>query len=218
MMPQPLTSTADRSDANNPYQGRWRWWYAAIADELIADPAGSARSVAAKLGRAEQTVRYIMNSDIFREYFAQRRALYSAAHDHTLRSKMTDVAEEGLDIIAQVLKDKKTTIPLKQLESLTSSVLDRLGYSSQSQAPQVVVNQNVDARSQHLTLPGLSASDLEEARMALRAAEAMKAGSSLPVLEKVTSPVLENLEAEPNVLVSDIDPLEEFGDVAIPRE
>jgi hypothetical protein len=137
----------------------------------------------------------IMKSDMFVEYYTRRKQAFHALHDHRIKSRLTDVATESLDAILMTVKAKKDQIPLRQLTELTSSVLDRLGYGPQAAAPQVVVHTTVD-QSRHLSVD-VTASDLEAARMALRAAEAQRAGSSFPTLEATPSspPALADLGA-----------------------
>jgi hypothetical protein len=199
MVPEPQYRNSTLQHNGSAYNGRWMWWYSAIADELIANPDLSVAEIAKKLNRHPNTIGQIMKSDMFVEYYSRRKQAFHALHDHRIRSRMTDVATEGLDAILTTLKQKKDQIPLRQLESITTSVLDRLGYGTQTAAPSVVVNQTVDNRQQSVVLPsGVTASDLEEARMALRQAEARRAGSatlSHPAVIDATSLPLADLEA-----------------------
>lgn len=155
-------------------QSRWRWWYSGIADIMIRDPSVTQTQIAAQLNKHPMTIALIVNTDMFREYFHQRREAYREDHDHALRVRMTEVATEGLDIVLEQLKTKRTQIPLHSALKVVESSLDRLGYSPN--APAVVVNNNVDARQQTVAL---TPHDLEAARAAMRLAEQSKTGSSL---------------------------------------
>ena len=75
-------------------------------------------------------------------------------------------------------------------KEIAQTTLDRLGFAPKTaQAPAVVVNNNVN--SSQVVLPGsVSATALEEARMALRAAERQRLNVA------PSGPLLE-LEAEP---------------------
>jgi hypothetical protein len=208
MVPEPQYRNTTLQNTNSAYNGRWSWWYSAIADALIENPDSTITAIATKLNRHPGTIGQIMKSDMFVEYYARRKQAFHALHDHRIKSRLTDVATEGLDQILNVLKTKKDQVPLRQLESITTSVLDRLGYGTTTPAPSVVVNNNVDARQQSVSLSGVSASDLEEARMALRAAEAQRAGTSAfnPAVSDLTSPApLADLGAGLDSDVSDVE-------------
>lgn len=159
---------------------RFRHWYSSIADLRIREPGITNREVALRLGKHENTIGMIVGTDMFKEYFHQRREAWRIDHDHAIRAKMTDVASEGLDIVLEQLKAKRTQIPLNAALKVTESALDRLGYAPAS-APTVVVDNSVhDNRQQTVQVTGLSAKDLEEARAALRLSEQTRIGTSLP--------------------------------------
>lgn len=185
-------------------EGRWRWWYSAIADYMIRNPNGTMADCARVLGKHPNTISAIAKTDIFREFLAQRKAEFFAAHDHAVRTKLTQVAEASLDIVLGQLQKKGDQIPLARLESLTTSTLDRLGYGVKS--PTVVVdNSQHDNRQQTLQFGGLTPQLLEEARAAMRAVERQKAGQSLPSpadLSLASAP--QEVEAELDVNVSDV--------------
>lgn len=60
--------------SRNPYEGRWRWWYAAIADWMLENPGGSMIDCAHAIGRGVGTVQQISASNTFKDYYAARRA------------------------------------------------------------------------------------------------------------------------------------------------
>lgn len=157
-------------------EGRWRWWYSSIADLMIRNPDWTQQQIAASLNKHPNTITMIVGTDLFREFLAQRKAAFRADHDFALNARLTNVATEGLDIILDQLRTKKTQIPLQAALKITESALDRLGYAPAS-SPQVVVDQRtIDNRQQ--TMVSLTPADLEDARMAMRLAERSKAGSS----------------------------------------
>lgn len=164
------------------YQGRWRWWYSSIADWMIRNPGGSMSDCAAALNKHPNTISAIANTDMFREYFARRKAEFHREHDYAIRAKLTGVAEASLDLMLGQLRKKGDQIPMQRLESIVGSTLDRLGYAP-STSPTVVVNNTTDARTQTVAITGLTASALEEARQALRLAELRNSGTSLGVIE-----------------------------------
>lgn len=165
---------AQRALQRNPYEGRWNWWYSAIADIMIRDPGVNSTEIALELHKHPNTISMIMNTDLFREYLAQRKDAWRQQHDFAILSKVTRVAELSLDSVAEQFIKKKDQVPLPIAVEAMTSALDRLGYAPKQQ-PQVAVTVNNDARAQTVVVQGVSASALEEARAALRLAERRRA-------------------------------------------
>jgi hypothetical protein len=174
-----MASIPQQSKASGTFQGRWRWWYDAIADWLIRNPGGKLQDCATALNKHPNTISAIIHTDMFQEYLARRKEEFHKDHDYAIRSRLTAVAEASLDLMLGQLAKKGDQIPMQRLESLASTTLDRLGYGPQS-APAVAVNVTQDNRSQTVSIQGLTPQALEEARFALRQAEALKAGTSFP--------------------------------------
>lgn len=171
MVQEPPISSAPHDDAKkNPYEGRWRWWYSAIADWMIRNPGVALKECAAELGKAENTIRYIVSSDTFREYFARRRMEWAEQHDFAVRAKMTQVAEASMDAILEKFKKQGDKIPMDSITPLLSSTLVSLGFGPKSSPTVLVQNDN---RSVQLP-PAVTTAALEEARNALRLAESRK--------------------------------------------
>lgn len=219
---EPPQSRGDPAARNsgNPYQGRWRWWYSAIADHMIRHPDGKIQDIAAALGKQPNTISMIINTDIFRTYLQQRKTAWVAEHDFALRTRLTEVATKGLDLIADVLEKKGDQIPLQRLAAITESSLDRLGYAPSS-GPQVVVNTGTIDQSQK-TL-NVSSDVLREARDKMRVIEQEKAGQSLP--EPSLTPATSTLEAPEgaalradSVSETEAEALERWLDASISRE
>lgn len=151
---------------------RWRPWYVAIADWQLRHPGGLMQDCAAFLGKSPTTLSIIVNSDMYKDYFAQRRAEFTKEHDFNLTHKLTQVAEKSLDILLEKIDTQKDKIPIKNITELATSALDRLGFAPKPPAAQV--NVNVDARSQSVVMAPISPEALEEARDALRSVENQK--------------------------------------------
>lgn len=192
MIPEPRPASPD----DNPYEGRWRWWYSAIADYMIRNPSGSLTDCAREMGKHVNTISQIYRTDLFQEYLAQRKAKYHQEHDYAVRARLTGVVEQSLDLILEVMKTKGNQIPLQRLESIATSALDRLGYAPAS-SPSVAVNINTDnSKKTMVVVPGLTPAALEEARAALRLAEQSKAGSSFSAPVPKDPPTLGRPEVE----------------------
>lgn len=159
-MAPPLASPSGYS---NPYEGRWRWWYTAIAEWMLDHPDGTLQDCARDIGRGYNTVCMIASTDLFKAHLAMRRKDYQARRDTAVISKLTAVANRSLDIIGEVLDKKRDQVPLKQLESLATSALDRLGFAPQP--VQTTIN-NTIVNSQ--SRPSVTLEELESARRAYR--------------------------------------------------
>jgi hypothetical protein len=131
-----------RDEAANWQPKRYRYWYDNIIDILLAEPHLSQKEIALKLGRHAATIGMIMNSDLFRARYEQRRSAKSLALQETLNGKLTATATLALEITEEVLRKKRDQVPLGELVDVADKALARLGYGPkvQSSSAQVVVN------------------------------------------------------------------------------
>lgn len=166
-----------------------RWWYPAIADWMIANPDGSMADCAKALNRHVNTVRTIVSSDIFKEFYAQRRAEWQAQHDFAILDRVNRVAKCSLDLMLDNIEKKGDKIPMADVKEIALGALDRLGYAPKTQGgPQVNFNLGDDNR--RITV-AVTSEALLEAQQALRAAEAQRAvNSKSKVLELESAPVV----------------------------
>jgi hypothetical protein len=162
---EPKTSKG-LADPKNPYQGRWRWWYPGIADWIIRHPDGKLEDCAKELGKSYGTIAFIVRTDLFQEYLAQRRAMWQKEHDFSIVAKVTRVAEKSLDLLLDKMERQADKIPMQLITEVATTSLDRLGYAPK---PQNAVNVNVNTGTQ--VMMAISPAALEEARDAIRQAE-----------------------------------------------
>lgn len=155
-------------------RGNWRWYYASIADWMLRNPGRPMSECAAHINRHPNTVSMIVNSDVFKSYFAQRRREFTAEHDAQLTQRLGDVAMKSMDCILEQIDKKKDTLRLDVLTELMGSSLEKLGFGKPN-APTVQVNNLVDA-STHQVAVAVSPEALREAREALRVAESSRRG------------------------------------------
>lgn len=202
--------STERAQYRNPYENRWRWWYPAISDWMIRNPSGKILDCAAELKKHANTISMIITTDMFKEFHAQRQREWQQVHDFGIKQKLTAVAENSLDIMLEQMNKQKDKVPMKMAVEFATSALDRLGYLPSSQGPAVQVN--IDSRQQNNTvvLQGVSATELEEARMAMRHAEEMRRGQSMvqvPGPQENEADLLADLvvEAEPGGLVTTVE-------------
>lgn len=138
-------------------------WHEAIVDDLLAFPLDKGAVRAKRLGYTESYLNVIVNSDMFKAYYASRRREYTERLNDSLVHKTSEVASKALDLMLEQLDKKRTDIPFATLADVTDKTLTRLGYGVKSGSP---VQVNVDARA-----VTVSKDDLASARSALRAVE-----------------------------------------------
>lgn len=175
-MPNPAQTTilAGLHEQNRPNSfvpKKAMLWHDSIIDDMFANPGTTIKATAERLGRSPVTVGYIVNSDLFKARYAQRRDQFNEDLDTRLIGKLAKVAELSLDLTMEQLEKKRTAVPLPLLNDIMSKSLDRLGYGPKPTNPSVQVNvqQNNGAQAQIAT--PVSASVLEEARASLRQVE-----------------------------------------------
>jgi len=181
---------------------------------MLRNPGGRLTDCANELNKSLSTISLIAGSDMFREYLARRKEEWRQEHDFALREKVTAVAEASLDLVLAKIQTKGDMIPMTTISAVSTSALDRLGYGPRAQ-PQVQVNvQNNDNRQVQVPV---TAAALEEARAALRLAEArrIRAPDQIAYLEPEAHSngerigPMEGTELEPELpLPNDVVPVE----------
>lgn len=155
-----------------------RWWYPAIADWMLRNPGGDMVKCAKDLDRSVGGLRMITSSDMFKEYYAQRRREWQEAHDFAILSRVNQVATKSLDLVLDKMERKGDQVPMNVAKDIAFSALDRLGYAPQN-GPQVTVNTG----EQKNVFVAVTPDALEEARTALRLAESGRGAASNRRLE-----------------------------------
>lgn len=143
---------------------KMRWWYESLADFMVANPAATQNDMAAHFGKGIATISTIINSDAFRAYLRQRRAVHVEKLDGEVREKLFKAANRSLDNLLDVLDKKRDTIPLEMLQRVADSSLKNLGYGVTPPGG-TTVNVNTTPPNVHVAV---SLDDLELARAALR--------------------------------------------------
>jgi hypothetical protein len=179
---QPRIQPGHGKDSKNPYQGVGVW-YPGIADWIIRNPEGRLQDCAADLNKSYSTIAFIVRTDMFQEYLAQRRQAWQKDHDFSIIAKVTRVAEKSLDLLIDKMDKQADKIPMQLITEVATSSLDRLGYGPKAAGPSVNVNVN---NGQQVVMMPISAAALEEARDAIREAEKKKALEERQTLDLIT--------------------------------
>jgi hypothetical protein len=220
LVPESFFADAEGANASRNVFGdiRREWspsaamlWYDGIIDDLLANPGTSLKAVAQRLGRSYSVVNTVVNSDLFRARYEQRRAQFNEALDRKLTHKIAAVAEAALDHTLTALETKRDAIPLPQLMEIAQGSLDRLGYAPQKVGGAASVQVNVGTiAGQTVSAEGLARARehlkiIEGRRLPDGSAPLVSAAGSAPLApsppqesprEEVAGPSLEGQEEE----------------------
>lgn len=160
-------STYARRNRTRPF----KWWHAALIDDMLLHPVSTNKERADRLGYSPQMVMMLTNSDMFMAVYEQRKADFQSKLDANIRSKMSRNATLALDIMHEKLEKKRDSIGFKDLSEASNSLLDRLGYGASKPSTAVQVNVNSPIAS----TTTITRDDLAEARSRLRQLEQLRA-------------------------------------------
>jgi hypothetical protein len=153
---------------------KFRYWYDGIIDLLLADPTLSQKEIAQRMGRHAVTIGMVMNSDLFRARYEQRRLAQSTALQEKINDRIAGVAITSLELVKEQLDTKRTSVPLAELADVADKALSRLGYGGKTAAgPASVVQVNVGNPA-----PQITREDLERSRQKIIDAQASREGES----------------------------------------
>jgi hypothetical protein len=118
---------------------RFRYWCDAIIELLLVEPTLTQNDIAIRLERHPATVGMIMNSDLFRARYEQRRGAQNAALTEEINTRLSRVAAQALELTEEILTEERTAIPLPELVNVADKALARLGYGPKMAANPAVV-------------------------------------------------------------------------------
>lgn len=153
-----------------------RWWHEALVDYMLANPSATQKVIAQHFKKSEGHISVLVNTDMFKAYFAHRRSQLNSALADSVQRKLLGTLDLTLDVMKESLENKRGQIPFKDTSTFVNSTLERLGYgSSKPNGVAVTINAASEVR--------ISASDLQEARELLRRSEAAKLIDSTPIAQ-----------------------------------
>lgn len=158
--------------ANKPL----RWWHDALIDYLLVHPTATGAELSAEFKRTPSYISIVMNTDMFKARFAQRRAQLNEQLGQSVQRKLLGALDLALDVVTEQMETKRAQLPFKDTSAFINTTLERLGYGVKPQAGSVAVT--VNNSPQQVTV---SAQELQEARNLLRRSEAAKVIEHVPV-------------------------------------
>lgn len=171
------------------------WWHESIIDWMLLHPEGKLAHCAKEFSVSASWLSIIVNSDLFRARLAVRRAELAGEIGATVVDRLSGIAGQALESIAERIEREKDKLPIGELRETASMALDALGYSGKKNsgaAPANVYNFNGPT--------AVSPSVLEAARRNMRIVGAQVATQQLTadnpdVLLQLDSPDGQVLEA-----------------------
>jgi hypothetical protein len=146
----------------------------AIIDLLLVQPSVTQKDIAIRLERPLATIGIIMNSDLFRARYEQRRRAQNAAVTEEINTRLSRVAFLALELTEEILTEERTAIPLPQLVDVADKTLARLGYGPKMGANPAVVMIN----NQTSVVAPVTPEQLQAARQKLIEAQAHASGAA----------------------------------------
>lgn len=165
----------------------FRWWYDAIIDYRLANPTATNGETARHFNVSESYFSIIVNSDMFKAKWEQRRKEHSDRIGTAVGLKMLGTLDLALDVVHEQLENKRGAIPFKDTTAFVSDTLEKLGYGA-PKAPGVQVNNFGNTQAVQITQ-----ADLNEARQLLRKSEQARVIDAVPVTPTSSPPVGEAL-------------------------
>jgi hypothetical protein len=145
---------------------------------MLAFPTATLAERGARLHYSVSYLNVIINSDMFKAIYTQRRDSFRERLDSSIANKTAEAANAALDIVLETLEKKRGAIPFTALADFTDKTLQRLGYGAPKGAAIAV---NVHAP---VFAPQVTAEELSAARARIRAAETERLTFHATVVEE----------------------------------
>lgn len=190
----PLFRSQIPQPASGPrHKQKYAYWYDSIIEWLLANPSGSVKDCAKALGRTPQTLYLVINSDIFKTRYEQRRKEHFDALSDNIQLSITRVAAKSMALLEKRIDESPEKITTKQVLDVSNATLSALGYGDKGPTTQV----NVNAQPQVAVT--VSSDVLLEARERMRQAQQQNATENpkmrqiAPIVEPAKKPGFDDI-------------------------
>ena len=106
------------------------WWHESILDWELENPERSMRECSVTFGISETWLSIIRNSDIYKEYAAQRRLEHNANVSMSVVERVEAVADTSLEVLQERIDSERNTIGLGVVNDTCTMALKALGFGS----------------------------------------------------------------------------------------
>ena len=104
------------------------WWHESILDWELNNPDKSMGECALTFGVTETWLSIIRNSDIYKEYAAQRRILHNENVSKSIIERVEEVAGVSLEVLQERIDRERHTIGLGIVNDTCGMALKALGF------------------------------------------------------------------------------------------
>ncbi len=111
------------------------WWHESIIDWMLLRPEGRLGDCAREFDVTQSWLSIIVNSDLFRARLAIRRAELAGEIGATVIDRLSGIAGQALESIAEKIEKERTKLPIGELRETASMALNALGYGAKSGPP-----------------------------------------------------------------------------------
>jgi hypothetical protein len=109
---------------------KFRFWYDAIIDWMIANPGGTHKDCAEALDRSPGTINMIVASDMFKARWAERRGELNTMYSEAIMLKTGKVAVQALDALSDRLEQNPRGIPAGVVADIAKQSMEALGFGA----------------------------------------------------------------------------------------
>lgn len=125
MLPQQRSSSY-------PQLRKLSWWHESIIDWMLLNPQGRLADAARHFDVTQSWLSIIVNSDLFKARLSIRRAEMAGEVGTTVIDRLSGIAGQALESIAEKIEREKSKLPLGELRETATMALDALGYGAKS--------------------------------------------------------------------------------------
>jgi hypothetical protein len=154
---------------------RLRPWHEEMIDYMLANPRATQGEIAKYYGKTESWVSLVINSDMFKSAYKQRRAEVRERVDEEISDRLGSIAVKSLKVLEEKL-DNTAKLSVKDTAQIADTTLTRLGYG--------VAKEQVPVNGQPVTVNvNVERSVIHEARNKLRSDQAQRLAEPVKVIE-----------------------------------
>lgn len=165
------------------------WWHESIIDWMLLHPEGRLGDCAREFDCTQTWLSVIVNSDLFRARLAMRRAELAGEIGATVIDRLSGIAGQALESIAEKIERERTKLPMGELRETATMALNALGYGARSSPAQHASNNVYNFNGP----THVSRDVLDAARSKMRLVGARDADAQLPA--PTPAPLLDAPEA-----------------------
>lgn len=104
------------------------WWHEAIFEWMISNPEASLRQCAEAFKVTQSWLSVIINSDVFKERFADRRDEHFSNVSRNVAEQVNGLASLSLDVLEERIERERDNIGLSMVKETAEMALKASGY------------------------------------------------------------------------------------------